>query len=297
MEFDTRLDYLTVTTRCQKEWRAAVAKIHSYVDVGKGQRPWHFLKYSGYTVSNFDGHISWGASSAGGIVQASGELAHRLATGAERWLPQEFRVTRLDLACTFSTEKPTDIVRDLWAHPREGWRVVLPEPSKGGGTLYIGNRTSDRFGRIYDKGAQLNDDLPDDAKIPVALLWRAEVEYKGRAAREAYDVWRLNITCDQKRKFICDTVLSWFMDRGAFLPVIPTERSIVSVASRGIDDIRSIRWLHEQVRPVLYRLSGNGKGHEAARALGLAEGDLTLDLGALAAETSQQFSFFDKISV
>lgn len=297
MQFDTNLDYLTVTTGCANEWRESVSQLLRTIELSKKRRPWRFLQYSGYTVSETAGHVSWGSSARGGIIQASGLIAARMAQEATSWLPREYRVTRLDFAITFLLGEPQSIVGELLENRREDWRFILPHASKGGGTLYVGNRTSDRFGRVYDKGAELNTDLPDADHVPVCRLWRAEVEYKKKAAREAYDQWQGKRDTDAKRQFICETVLTWFQERGVFLPVICTSPSVVSVASRASDDIRTLRWFHEQVRPAIWRLVENGLTPEVEEALSLKRHSLDLAELVTIGDAALQFSFFDNFSV
>lgn len=297
MQFDTNLDYLTVTVGCSNEWRESVRNLLHTVELGEKRRPWRFLQYSGYSVHHIDGHCSWGAAKRGGIIQASGRLAAALAARANKWLPQEFRVTRLDFAVTFCLEGPNQLVRQLMGQERPGWRAIIPHSGEGGGTLYIGDRTSDAFGRLYDKGAHLNVDLPKDQQVPIAKLWRAEVEYKGKRARQVYDAWQAKKTVDDRRAFVCDTTLTWFQERGVFLPVICTSPSIVSVASRGIDDIRTLKWFYEQVRPALVRLVDNGKTAEVERALSLSPGTLVQESIKLTGDIALQWSYFDKEEV
>lgn len=297
MEFDTNLDYMTVTTGCVGEWRQSVTNLLHTIELSKKRRPWRFLQYAGYTVTEKDGHVSWGQSARGGIVQASGIIAARMAQEADNWLPQQYRVTRLDFAVTFLLGEPQGIVSSLLENRREDWRFILPHVTKGGGTLYVGNRTSDRFGRVYDKGAELNTDLSEADQVPVNRLWRAEVEYKAKAARAAYDLWRSKATTDDRRQFICETVLTWFQERGVFLPVICTSPSVVSVASRASDEVRTLRWFHEQVRPAIWRLVEGGMSAEVEQALSLKTHSLSMADLVMVGDSALQFSFFDNSGV
>jgi len=178
---------------------------------------------------------------------------------------------------------------------RPEWRCIIPHEEKGGGTLYVGSRSSDAFGRLYDKGALLNTQLPGTRQIPIAQLWRAEIEYKAKRARAAWEASQALANGVARRTFIADTVLTWFQNHGVYLPIMPTSPSIVSVASRACDDIRTIKWFHEQVRPAILRVSENGLEKEALAALGLGVAISALAEVRWVGEGPLQFSFFDKI--
>jgi hypothetical protein len=253
------------------------------------------MGYSGYNQTSRDGHLAWGLSSVGGIVQASGQVAQRLAVVQADWFTPRFRTTRLDLALTFSLGAPQELVREVADRLRPNWRIILPAPGVGGGTLYVGSRVSDAFGRLYDKGAQLTlDPRLKDEVIP-CTLWRAEVEYKQARAREAMIHFNVHKAPDDRRHWIADTVLTWFAEHGVALPLLPGSRSIVSVASRQSDDVRTIKWFYEQVRPALIRLSDKGQLTQALDALGLDPSLSTLKTLEWVGDGVDQFSFFDKL--
>jgi len=295
MEYDTNIDYLTVTFRCAKEWANSVKQIERFVDITGKKRPWYFYSYSGYTTVSGEGHLATGKGTHGGIVQSSGAVSDLLCREYERWMPDKLKFTRLDLAITFSVAHPLALVREAAQNPRDDWTVILPHPGKGGGTLYVGNRKSNAFGRLYDKGAELNQKLPKDRQIQTEYLWRAELETKQERARAMFSaIVRAQARCNL-REFTASSVLTWFSERGVYLPIIPRGTSVVSVAHRAVDDIRTIKWLHEQVRPAIWRLAENGKLTEAAEALNVQPQNFALDAPRYLEENYNQFSFFDKL--
>jgi len=294
VEFDTNFDYLTATMRCPKEWEGAVDAITRLVPNTTKKRPWRFMSYDGYACSSLDGHLAWGKGKYGGIVQAGGRLANHLASKASDWMPAKTRVTRLDLAVTFALEAPRQLVRDLLNVQERGWRFILPEEGEGGGTLYVGSRSSDAFGRLYDKGALLNKELPPSIQVRPAHLWRAEVEYKAGRARAAWDAGQTQTGYENRRKWLADTVLTWFQSRGVALPIMPTSSSIVSVVSRGIDDVRTLTWFYEQVRPALLRLVDNGKKEQALDALGVHGSEVYGEQFRFVGDGQMSFAWFDK---
>jgi hypothetical protein len=290
------VDYLTVTFRCAREWKESVSEIDKLIDLNAKRKPWFFYGYAGFSQSGPEGHYARGKGQRGGIVQASGEVSHVLCQNYERWLPDKVHFTRLDLALTFTLNKPISLVRDALDHPRKDWTVVLPHADKGGGTLYVGNRKSVSFGRLYDKGAELNRGLPVEKRIETDYLWRAELEVKKDCARAMFSSLVKAQARLEVREFIADTVLTWFSGRGIYLPVIPNSSSIVSVAHHATDDVRTIKWLHEQVRPAIWRLAKSGKEADVARALSMHPQNFALDTPRYLEANYNQFSFFDQLS-
>jgi hypothetical protein len=297
MELDTNVDYLTTTFRCPKEWEASVNAIERLIKLPSNRRPWFFRKYSGYFAASSRGHIAMGRHAHGGIIQSSGDYSDFLAANTEKWGVPKMRVTRIDLAVTFALAHPQSLVRQAAEHARDDWNVVLPARGRGGGTLYIGSRSSDAFGRLYDKGAELNRFLDEKNQISTDYLWRAEVEYKSKRARAVYEEFDLAVRSANHRKFVAETVLTWFQGRGCYLPVIAGERSIVSVASRCTDDVRTVKWLREQVRPAVLRLADNGQLDLASDALGLDASTVQVRREPYMGDGIVQFTYFDRIGL
>jgi len=296
MEYDTCIDYLTVTFRCPREWADSVKEVGKLVDVGTKKRPWFFYGYSGFNTVTPEGHLAMGKGTRGGIIQASGMVAHALCQEYQSWMPDRVRFTRLDLALTFTLNRTLPLVQEAVEHQRDDWTVILPSPKVGGGTLYVGNRKSNAFGRLYDKGAELNSILPKAQKIATNWLWRAELEVKQEKARAMFSEIVRAQARGGLREFIAETTLTWFSGRGVYLPVIPDSSSIISVTHRAVDDIRTIKWLHEQVRPVIWRLAENGKLPQVAEALDIQPRNFALDPPRYLEGNFNQFGFFDKLS-
>jgi len=296
MNFNTSIDYLTVTFRCMKEWEASVRRIENLADWGGKKRPWFFYGYSGFSVVTPEGHLATGRGTRGGIVQASGEVSNLLSREHARWEQPTLKPTRVDLAVTFALPAPVELVRLALEHQQDDWTMIVPSKKAGGGTLYVGSRKSTTFGRLYDKGAELNQALPPGSQIATNYLWRAEVEYKQVHARAVWQEVIKSLQGGNLREFIVDTVITWFNKRGIGLPVSPSASSIVSVASRAVDDIRSLKWLHEQVRPAVWRLAENGKIAEVAEALDVQPRNFALEAPRYLEENFNQFSFFDRLS-
>jgi len=296
MQYDTNIDFLTVTFRCAKEWANSVKEIERFVDISGKRRPWYFYGYSGFVNTTGQGHLASGRGTKGGIVQASGEISDLLCREYQRWMPDKVKFTRIDLALTFTLNRRVPLVREAAKNPRDDWTVILPHPDRGGGTLYVGNRQSNAFGRLYDKGAELNTRLPRSQPIEHEYLWRAELEVKRERAASMFSALVRAQARGNLREFTAGNVLTWFSERGVYLPIVPGSSSVVSVAHRAIDDLRTIKWLNEQVRPCVWRLAENGKIADVAEALNVRPQNFALDAPRYLEENYNQFSFFDKLS-
>jgi len=296
MNFNTSVDYLTVTFRCTREWEASVKRIENLADWGGKRRPWFFYGYSGFSIVTLEGHLATGKGTRGGIVQSSGEVSNLLSREHARWEGAGVKPTRVDLAVTLTLPRPVELVRLALEKQRDDWTVIVPSKKVGGGTLYVGSRKSTTFGRVYDKGAELNQRLPSSSQIAINYLWRAEVEYKQAQARAVWEEVKSSLDEGNLREFIIDVVVTWFANRGVGLPFSPNAASIISVASRGVDDVRSLKWLHEQVRPCIWRLAENGRTAEVAEALDIQPKNFALDPPRYLEENYNQFSFFDELS-
>lgn len=127
------------------------------------------------------GHIFLGQRPGDVMVQLSGAPCTPLTQEA---ITLSTNVSRIDLQVTIWTEgEACDLAtwtRDAMVRQRNGnvsgGSISLISTYPSGDTLSINRRCSDRYGRLYDKTAEA--DLG-----PPRLVWRYEVESKGRAAR------------------------------------------------------------------------------------------------------------------
>lgn len=86
-----------------------------------------------------------------------------------------WRTTRVDIAIDFIEENlsVSDIHQEFLLNAEKNSRTTQWIEGRGGNTFYIGSRQSNRFARVYDKGAEQK----------IAHLWtRVELEYKGGVA-------------------------------------------------------------------------------------------------------------------
>lgn len=230
----------------------------------------------GYLTSKFRmrGYIGWqidnlkvGSLDGKTIVCASGALADKL------WLigcEEDVRVTRVDLEVTASLPTPDRYLARRWydvfgVQPVEN-QLYSPKKkyisSSTGDTLYVGERSSDNFARMYDKTLDITDQL-----IELGKYWRYECEFKGDKARAVVDTLK---TCESKGDFITATVYKHFLERG-IRPVFDTTSSHynIVVGARSSDVSKKLAWMQQTVAPVVAQLKLAGFGEDVVEALNL----------------------------
>lgn len=235
---------------------------------------WRFFGYQGhkFTAHN-QGHFAWGFSpydDMGVIVQASGNLCNRFV---DRYLQDEARWSRIDMAvdCEIPEANPNLcgiyynwIIQNKIHKER---KYALIQSSDGGTTLYVGSRSSEEFGRVYDKG--------EEAALPYAPghLWRYEIELKGDKAKQAVrSLMSLVGAYKDKQTAISATVYDWFDKRS--VPPLFRRATVggldlkVQVSDK-TDDERLI-WLRKQVSPTVKELIMSGN-RDVLDALGITE--------------------------
>ena len=230
--------------------------------------PFRLCGYEGWHC----GRVSFGAREAAGLIQLSGDLARIHFDNLMQWLDS---VSRLDLAVTVRLN-PADRGPG-WRHYNEalGWYQSHPKAARpsyhgdgdGGMTVYLGHRESDRYLRIYDKGAEAHDDV--EQATHYAGCWRYELETKGSAASAvAAEVYARGL--DQRVPLIRSIVHTYCAKHG-ILPVFAANgpATLVPGFRRRSDRESRLDWLERTVRPVVEWLGQTGDGEDALRALGL----------------------------
>jgi hypothetical protein len=306
---DTGPDWITVTATGQRHVQRLRRQAARYVEGVAPPKPWRFLGYVGSRIHDPTGAggAAYGERAAGeeGIMQAWGAMASLVGTalvcGERMWTPGDSvlhpetgpKVTRCDVQVTVLHQEPTPTIRqilDTLPSDDHHFSAVIPMNLEGG-TLYVGHRSSDIFGRLYDKGAQIGDD------IPPCMLWRYEVEYKRAPARAmAASLWGPCTSADDRRGMILRNVESFFRERGVPVPFDlgdDNQHSVVRFATRQQDDEKTLRWLTQQVAPALLRLSQGGRTEQVAQALGLAVVDGIPTFETLESVPATQLTMFD----
>lgn len=265
---ETGVDWITLTCRQEDERRQDFAR--SAWDAKDQQtsvtmeqlKPWKWHGYEGWRVSG----LSYGRRQDTDIIVASGPTANRFWRLFHK---TSTNVSRLDLQCTVLLNEPIPgLVQHWYNHisPVEGRKAAMVVNNCGGTTLYVGSRSSDQFGRFYDKG------IESGVTLTPGLVYRYEVEYKAERAKKMSDTLYLQI-CSRRpaERVIPATVWTWFNDRSV-APIYPSQPGevpiIVSLDARDENTERTLTWLKMQVRPSVARLLPHHR-LRALQALGL----------------------------
>ena len=294
---DATIDYLTVTTQCGLATRNMGDLALRVAANMTPSRAWRMLKYVGWIATSpvGDGGVAYGRmSEVRSITQVWGELANRWLFDIAR--DMQGRVTRVDYAVTVLFDKPQPPIHYALLKLREenGKYVGIIPVGNEGGTLNVGARGSEKFGRWYDKGAQMG------TGIPPCLYWRWEVEYKRSCAMSAWSNAIAAHTSKSRQKLIVGNVEQFFRSAGLEFPEVAGDvlgYPMVKYATVARSFDRTLQWLEVQVNPALVRLQEAGIGAEACRALGIEGTDcVTVKLNSDAPEVvNLQEDFFTEL--
>lgn len=229
--------------------------------LGNPRRTWAFFGYLGEA----SGRCEWGQRRDGTLVRVQSDLA------SEVWrciLDLASNISRIDLALTVWYAEPMGGLTDEYERAVQQRAKQVGRPitlgrwhsAKGGETLYIGSRSSERFARIYNKYAQ-----SDSADYQNA--WRYEVEFKGDAANT---ISRALACSTDPTSSIRDTVLDYFSRYGCHLPI---EAGSLAVRDRHrmdtTTDAKRLRWLRQAVGPSVVDLASRVGYRSVLEALGI----------------------------
>lgn len=281
-ELNASIDYLTVTSESWHEIVSLVDQVLKAIPNLGYEKQWHWMNYKGFVYVSDDGHLAWGTKAGHGLIQMSGACSDQVLRSINVFNLDSYKCTRLDLAVTVCLDEPKKLVEEAVKDWQEGTsrRSAILKNNGEGGTLYLGCRASDQFGRLYDKGAEIRSRLKKDS-MPLCQLWRYEVEYKRSWAREMrrslFNVMKEERDFAQHITYI---VWRWFLDHGIAPEFQPLKNysSIVSVDTRITDAQKTLDWLSVQVKPAIVRVAKDKSLREILMALGFdaAEGDIGL---------------------
>lgn len=266
------IDWITMIgeTRNQRDELLTVADAIQATDTlgGDVRRPWSFQGFKGWQTSR----VRAGTNSNRVVIQSSGEAADTLSgllTEASG------RPTRLDVQTThWLSSTRTDA----------GWRSVsvslsesrLNSPSTRTGGAFLatdgsclitaGRRTSERYGRVYDKGVE-------QRSAPPGRVWRVEVETKGGLAQRLWtDYQRAKdrrtwcfASCESQWKLL-EQPWPWPESSDPTCPVVAPKRKPAPAHSL-------MAWLRVTVAPTIPRILTAYTVDEVIEALGLREPD------------------------
>ena len=221
---------------------------------------WHGHGYQGMSIEG----VAYGARADGCYLRLSGSQS------AQHWLEAltaAENCSRIDLAVDTHFNLPvTSLVDELYVEtPKKSGHGGRPpmkrvvKDTRGGQTLYFGARTSERFGRLYDKGVE-------SKSHSAGQRWRWELEAKERAARGFADGLA---RAESPTSYIQGAVASFFYSRaGVTLGEIDESFKCFEApnAPRGEE---LLHWLAIGVRPTVAKLTQVYGRERVLHALGI----------------------------
>jgi hypothetical protein len=259
------VDYLTCSAKdlapSRELYRIADRWWSQHPEEGEVNADAFFRSYRGRQTSS----LFVGTRSDGTLLRASGRAAGDLGIHPAKFAAN---VSRLDIQATVrSTERTGDLAGDAYRSPRarilRGGRahhLTHIETNKGGSTLYVGKRSSDKYARLYDKGIESECAAP-------RTLWRYEVELKRDVA---YQTAQALLSAKSVPYAASSMVHAHFLRRGITPNYRPADcQEIPSVGLHRSDLERRLRWLVQSVRPVMEKTRGHVSDVTLARLVGL----------------------------
>lgn len=249
------VDWLTMTVKNRTMRDAAKTEADKSLDeamrAGDRVQIWNSFGFAGWDC----GGLRWGRREKEDLIQL------RSKTCATKW--QDYakfasNISRLDLAVTVKfAHHPIDVARSAF-ETIETVALDLPIMRNysiitsllGGDTLYVGKRSSNQYGRVYDKSQEERGD-------EFGNCWRWEVEVKKPLSQVVAE--RLS-QAENKRSYISAWVKGWFEDRMVECPwIAEVAYNAIEILRAPTSDERSLNWLRSQVVPTVDRLVTRGR--------------------------------------
>jgi hypothetical protein len=283
------VDWFTCTggldTSGEELYRRGSELVSQFVDQGDKHRQTSWQGYRGDQA----GPIMVGLRGDGVVLRASG-IGARVALEKVRGLG--VKPTRVDVQMTVyhgSVDGLPQKLKRQAVRARAGrngtpYRVKHIDGCGDGDAVIIGDRSSEAFGRSYDKyretlqkykesvalRRELSEGFPDGS-------WRYEVEYKGSKALSVYE--RL-LGADFCGSVVGD-VRGWYADHGIEIPVGDQLLPAVRESRHVPDDERSLAWIRSAVRPTVDHLAARKRLGDVLEASGIAAQLRELDVDQL----------------
>lgn len=260
------VDYLTCTAVEPDGWqplhRQASSLFRVQMDQGNEPRPWGMAGFKGFSC----GSIAVGRRDQETIARLSSDSA---ALSWRSMVQHANNVSRIDLQVTVKTvEEVNDRLEKHRAEAeadakKSGEKKVVRwiRDNRGGYTLYLGQRSSICFGRIYNKYEQ--------SKIPqFERCARYEVQYHNKLARNIASSLESDHQTIPRIASYCS---QFFAGRGVDLGLQCKAGATYSCSRSRSDAEKNLEWLARAVRPTVLRLIASGRGAETLKALGLVQ--------------------------
>lgn len=259
------VDWITATFKrnVSRETISNSAHLHlnDCLALGEHVVMWSSFGYDGWSVSG----VKWGRRQQDDLIQVSGDTC-------QHWwkaiVANASNVSRLDLAVTIKfVDHQISLVSDNWQAIQEVAgnlpiirNYTIISSLFGGDTLYVGSRSSQQFGRLYDKGLQ-----SEAANYQNCHRW--EVEFKKPLAHLVANEAAYSADVDG---YILGRVKGWFEERLIETPWQGAERiGAIQLLRKRTTDEKALDWLNRSVSPTVKRLIERGKAADVLLALGI----------------------------
>jgi len=242
-------DWVSMTSRSKSSadslWSLGQRLLGPESNEGEQPTRWHAHGYDGWRIRG----LALGCRADGVHLVLSSSKA------AEHWkhaVVAGENCTRIDVALDLYFDTPmSHVARDSYLKSA-GHRPITGRPparrliisGDGGSTFYTGSRSSERMGRLYDKGVETKT-------LAAGKWWRWEVEFKGDAANAASAA---ALSAPNPERWFHSTAARFFLARGAIAPAGEPVSEIYNLCPEPTSDERLLSWLAVGVRPTVARL-------------------------------------------
>lgn len=261
-------DYLTCTAKDRKHaaslYDVGSSLMQRETQAGNKKVAWGLRGITGWS----SGSVQLGTLEELVCVRLSSAVAH------QHWpevVQHSDNVSRIDLQATVRVK--SSVTRRIDSYKRTAQRdadrtkvkkvVRWIQEHHGGYTLYLGDRGSEVFGRIYDK----HEDTPIDEYRDCI---RFEAQFQKRIAKF---VAHQLLKSESQIPTIAGYVRQFFASRGIVLERLQMSQGTYCCPRIRSDLDKNLVWLAQAVSPCIRRLMDAGRGDEALRALGLIVDD------------------------
>ena len=263
---DLGVDWVTATATTKAStnalWNSGMRWMIDEHKQGNDKRLWNFKGYDGFK----SGAVAVGARPDSVIVRISGGLARQHFEEAFRVCTN---ISRLDQQVTVRSKRQAGKVisscyRRALCKSRQSNRgpsVSILKHSNGSATLYLGQRISEKFGRVYDKGAE--------SQLPV-MQGAVRFEYEAKGSVALLEAKALAKSGNAPHH-ILERVSKFALDRIGRLEWMSAKTQTIVLHRAATDKERSLEWMRVGVRPTALRLAELGWAQEVLDCLGVDE--------------------------
>lgn len=246
--------------------RSAALEIQEQdVGAGSARKPWFFQGWKGWATDS----VRWGIKDLSLIWESSGEQTHSTLTRMPRSLGLAKRID-IHSTLTFSIAQDTFGASCLWLKtptsiPQKlrGRPVGVSSSTSGSWCGTVGNRTSPKYWRVYDKGVE-------SGKAPPGVKWRVELEAKGAHAEELGRCHREDLLDPH---FCNRYLISSWEQAGCCWPITESESAVDVVVTKKPEQPPAWRlklWMENSVRPTMPRMLNAFSVADVLETLGLS---------------------------